>query len=153
MRTPTLALTLVVCALAGCSEDLPPVSALCLERPEPIEQALESAPARGPARLSDGTTVAECVQRTVRDADLQSLGVVLTTIADRLVRRVEERGDRDAAVQLGRLVGATERGAARTNGVSLELARRVGLVAGRLELSAPLAAALDVGRAEGKRSG
>lgn len=153
MWFPTLTLGLVVGALAACGEERPPVSALCLERPEPIEQALQRAPEGGPVALPDGTTIAQCVERTVLDADLQSLGVTLTTVADRLVRRVEEDADPDAARALGWLVGATERGAARTNGVTLELARRVGLVAGRLRLPATLADALRAGRADGERAG
>lgn len=153
MWVPTLTLGLVVCALAACGEDLPSVSALCLERPEPMEAALARAPAGGPVALTDGTTIAQCVERTVRDADLQSLGVVLTAVADHLVRRVEDDRDADAARQLGWLVGATQRGAERTNGVSLELARRVGLVAGRLELPTALDEALRAGRADGERAG
>lgn len=153
MWVPSLAAGLVVCALAACGEDLPPVSDLCLTGPAPIERALDAAPEGGPVTLADGTTVSDCLERIVKDADLQRLGVVLTAAADHLVLRVEEKGDVVAARQLGRLVGATDRGARRTNGLSLELARRVGLVAGRLELPPVLAQALAAGREQGERLG
>lgn len=150
---PAFLASLSVLSLTACGDERPTVSELCLVDPVPIERALENAATGGPVVLPDGTSLSDCAERVVKDADLQRLGVVLTTAADHLVERVEERQDAAAARQLGWLVGATERGAARTNGLSLELARRVGLVAGRLELAPPLAAALAAGRADGKRAG
>lgn len=138
---------------SGCGDGVPAVSELCLEDAAPIEAALQDVGRDAPVALEDGTTLAECVERATSDAQLQSLGLTFTTAADHLAARAEQ-ADADAARQLGFLVGATRRGAARTNGTHLELARRIGLVAGRLQgLPAGAADALQRGLAEGERRG
>lgn len=159
MRLPRPPATVIAASVAasllvgGCGDDVPAVSELCLADAAPIESALRDVGRDAPVALDDGTTLAECVERATSDAQLQSLGLTFTTAADHLAARAE-RADADAARQLGFLVGATRRGAARTNGTHLELARRVGLVAGRLEgLPADAADALQQGLAEGERRG
>lgn len=140
--------------LGACGDDLPAVSSLCLEDAAPIETALRSVGNSAPVALEDGTTLAECVERATSDAELQSLGVTFTAAADHLAARVQRTGDADTARQLGFLVGATRRGADRTNGTHLELSRRIGLVAGRLEgVPAAAADALQRGLADGERRG
>jgi hypothetical protein len=126
MARPTAALLAAAAlgaAAAGCgASDAPPVDAACLQSPETIERALARAPA--PVTLASGTRLSQCVSRARSDADLQTAGLVLTRAADHLAGRAE-RGDTGAAISLGYLVGATRRGAARTNGIHAELAHRV----------------------------
>jgi len=152
--TTAAAVTITVsAALGACGDDVPAASELCLGDAAPIETALRGVAGGGAVALPDATTLAQCVERATSDAQLQSLGLTFTTAADHLAERAE-RPDADAARQLGFLVGATRRGAARTNGTHLELARRIGLVAGRLEgLPANVAAALRAGVTEGERRG
>jgi hypothetical protein len=118
-----LALVPLALAAAGCGGgDPPPVDAACTASPEAIERALSRAPA--PVALASGTRLSECIADARSDADLQNAGIVLTRAADHLAARAQG-GDTGAAVALGYLVGAARRGAARTNGIHAELARRV----------------------------
>jgi hypothetical protein len=108
---------------AGCGAgDPPPVDAACTASPGAIERALARAPA--PVTLGSGTRLSECIADARSDADVQNAGVVFTRAADHLAARAQ-RGDAGAALDLGYLVGAARRGAARTNGIHAELARRV----------------------------
>src|SRR5919206_1066474 len=118
-----LALAAALGAAAGCGGGDPPgVDEACLASPDAIERALARAPA--PVTLGSGTRLSECVSRARSDGDLQTTGLVLTRAADHLAGRAQH-GDADAALDLGYLVGAARRGAARTNGIHAELARRV----------------------------
>jgi hypothetical protein len=106
---------------AGCGESTRPPPAVCTERPEAIAAALGGAPGR--VRLAGGIPLSECVRRARADADLQSVGSVLTAVADGL--RTRASADAGAALRLGYLVGATERGGRHTNGIHAELIRRL----------------------------
>jgi hypothetical protein len=106
---------------AGCGDSTRPPPAVCTERPEAIAAALGGAPGR--VRLADGIPLSECVRRARADADLQSVGSVLTVVADGL--RTRAQADAGAALRLGYLVGATERGGRHTNGIHAELIRRL----------------------------
>jgi len=141
----------VAFVLAGCSAGEPePVPASCFSDAEVYAQALEAAPE--PVRLPDGSAISSCVQLASQPADLQNLGAVVTRVADRLAAQAEE--DPRAALELGYLVGAVQRGAERTNGTQLELAFRTGRSAGRLGTPPPeVARALELGLAAGERSG
>jgi hypothetical protein len=148
---PALALAL---AAAGCGsgDDAAPVAAACTASPGAIERALARAPA--PVTLASGTRLSDCVAGARTDADLQNAGLVLTRAADHLADRAQ-RGDAGAALDLGYLVGAARRGAARTNGIHAELARRVESAARVLAdgRSANLAGALERGLRAGRATG
>jgi hypothetical protein len=126
MRRRPAALLAVAAALgagAGCGSSEPkPVDPACLASPGAIERALARAPA--PVTLASGIRLSDCVSGADTDADLQNAGIVLTRAADHLAGRAQ-RGDPQAALGLGYLVGAARRGAARTNGTRAELAHRV----------------------------
>jgi hypothetical protein len=117
-----VAVALLCLALAACGEDEPPLDSACTESPEAVVRALRAVPGR--VTLGSGTPLSQCVARAKTDADLQTLGVVLTDAAERLARHAEE-GDQRAALELGYLAGAVRRGAARTSGIHAELERRV----------------------------
>ena len=122
-RLAALTALALVPATAGCgASDSPPVDAACTASPDAIERALARAPA--PVALPSGTRLSECVAGARSDADLQNTGLVLSRTADHLAERAQ-RGDAAAALDLGYLVGAARRGAARTNGTNAELAHRM----------------------------
>jgi hypothetical protein len=137
---------------AGCgATDAKPVDDACLSSPGTIERALARAPA--PVALASGTRLSDCVSGARSDADLQNAGQVLTRAADHLAGRAQ-RGDADAALGLGYLVGAARRGAARTNGIHAELAHRVESAARVLANGGEtMAAALERGRRAGEATG
>jgi hypothetical protein len=81
---------------------------------------------------------------------MQSVGLAYTAVADRLRDRAQA-GDGAAALRLGYLIGATRRGAKRTDGVMAELQRRIELVGGRLLDHVPAATAQALRR--GLRAG
>ncbi len=120
MRVAVVAAAALAAMLAACGGgDPPPLPASCSEGPDAVLRALAKAPA--PVRLRDGTQLSDCVQRAFDDGELQLLGLTLTPAADRLAERADQR----AALELGYLIGAVRRGAARTNGIHLELVRRL----------------------------
>src|SRR4051794_12702394 len=111
-RLAALALAPLALAAAGCGgSDPPPADAACTTSPAAIERALGHAPA--PVTLGSGTRLSQCVSAARSDADLQTTGLVLTRAADHLAQRAQH-GDAGAAIELGYLVGAARRGAART---------------------------------------
>jgi hypothetical protein len=88
--------------------------------------ALQRAP--GHVALEDGTLISTCVKRSLGAGEIQTLGFTYVAAANselKLMRRTD-----DAALRLGFLVGAVRRGANKTNGVQLELVRRLEQVAG-----------------------
>ena len=105
--------------VAGCAEDPDPFPPACGDGPDVVREALAKAP--GDVRLYDGTLLSTCVARASSEADLQLLGFTLTPVADELAATETE----EAATRLGFLVGAARRGGAETNGVQVELVRRL----------------------------
>lgn len=106
---------------AGCGPREVAAPLECYDDPRAITAALDRAPR--PVQLPGGTRLSECVRLARSDADIQSLGAAFTAVADDLARGLPASDD--AALRLGYLVGATKRGAARTNGIHLELVRRL----------------------------
>jgi hypothetical protein len=148
-----LALVAAMGATAGCggAADPKPVDDACLSSPDAIERALARAPS--PVTLASGTRLSDCVSGARSDADLQNAGAVLTRAADHLAGRAQ-RGDADAALDLGYLVGAARRGAKRTNGIHAELAHRVESAARVLaDGGETVAAALERGLRAGEATG
>lgn len=125
---------------AGCGEAKTALAPACTDSAEAVVAALERAPE--PVTLSDGTPLSDCVDQARTDIELQSLGTVLTTAADRLA------GER-RAIALGYLVGAARRGARHNSGVSVELVRRLENAGLRLDDDPALQRGLDAGEASG----
>ena len=145
-----LLLATMLLGSAGCGDDDPELSALCTADARTLERALESAPAA--VRLRDGTRLSDCVSRARSDSELQTAGLVISTAADHLLLRAQN--DPRAATALGYLVGAVRRGAGRTNGIHLELARRMDQTAAQLDqVSSETSAALRKGLRAGQASG
>jgi hypothetical protein len=141
----------VVLALGGCAKEEPRMPAACLGGDDAVVRALDGAPRS--ATFEDGTLLSECVRRARSDAELQNLGLTLSRVADRLAAGARD-GDDAAAARLGFMAAAVRRGAARSNGITLELAHRIDSAARGLEASTPalrraLEQGLDAGRVRG----
>jgi hypothetical protein len=119
VRALAVGLAAVVGAAAGCGSSVKSLPPACSDGPAAIVRALAAAPAA--VRLSDGTQLSDCVASAYDDGEVQQLGFSFTPAAERLAARRTPA----AALQLGYLVGAVHRGAARTNGVQGELVRRI----------------------------
>ncbi|MEA2302859.1 MAG: hypothetical protein QOH43_139 [Solirubrobacteraceae bacterium] len=127
---------------AGCGPGATPLADGCTEG-GPIKLALTQAPRS--ARLPDGTPLSRCIADGQDEAELQNVGLAYTSVADALRTRAEA-GEQAAALQLGFLIGATRRGAKRTDGVMAELQRRIELVGGRMLDQVPPATGLALRR-------
>ena len=109
--------------MAGCSrDDSSPVPVGCKEGPDSVRAALARAPAR--VELA-GTPLSECFTRASNSSDLQQVGASYLSVASRLADRARLDPNGEDALRLGYLVGATQRGAGRTQGVHEELRRRI----------------------------
>lgn len=124
---------------AGCGEETATLAPACTDSAQAVVAALERAPA--PVRLAGGTPLSDCVDQARTDIELQSLGTVLTTAADRLV-------DERRALALGYLVGAAHRGA-RHNSTVATLVRRLENTAQPLAGDPELARGRTAGEATG----
>jgi hypothetical protein len=115
------------------------------------ERALAAAPR--PVVLPGGVAISTCAKRVRSDAELQNLGTVMHSVAERLALRARD-GDAQAATALGYLTAAVAVGAAESSGIAAELARRVEntSVAVRDEGGA-VERALAAGQAAGARDG
>jgi hypothetical protein len=116
-RLLVLGLVVVVGCGSDRSESLP---AACTEGPVAIKKALAKAP--GDVAIN-GTRISECFNRDAAGEDVQIVGGFLLATAQELGDRART-GDHQAALRLGYLVGAAQRGAAR-NGLGAEIVRRI----------------------------
>jgi hypothetical protein len=108
-------------AMVAC-RDAPPMPTTCTDTDQAgYLRALRAAP--GPVRLPGGVAISECTRRVLSDADLENLGTVVHGAAETLSARAGD-GDTTAALQLGYLSAAVDRGSGST-GIAAELARRV----------------------------
>jgi hypothetical protein len=140
-------------ATAACTNDAPAMPNACTTTDQGgYERALRTAP--GDVRLPGGVPISDCLRRVRTDGQLQTLGAVVHTVAESLADRVREDRDVAAARQLGYLSAAVDAGAARSNGISAELARRISVTGtGLSELSPAVAHALTEGQAAGADRG
>ncbi|MDP9345398.1 MAG: hypothetical protein M3P44_06705 [Actinomycetota bacterium] len=138
-----------VLALSACGAQEAPIDGACLESSRAIERALARAPA--PVTLGTGTPLSKCISQARSDADLQSAGTIFTRAADELAD-LAKAGDAPSALQLGYLIGAARRGAARTAGIHAELQRRLERT-GAYVKGPGVAAALARGLRAGERTG
>ena len=117
-----LALVAVGCGSQG---DSTPVA--CLEGAAAYERALRDAP--GEVRLHGGTPISDCFSSNQQAGDLAQVGEAMVETATALNSQAREEEGGDAAVQLGYLLGAAERGAASSEGIHSDLVRRLTVAA------------------------
>lgn len=136
-----LALIALGLALAGCARDdgeadLPEA---CGSDAAVFADALRTAPS--PVRV-DEVPVSDCLARNASAGDVQAVGATFLATAQQLGE------DRDA-VALGYLVGALRSGAKESQGIHLELVRRVEQEARPFAGSAAFERGLRAGRTSG----
>src|SRR3954468_5616253 len=108
MRLAASLLTTLLVLLAGCgnSDDSTPVA--CLEGGGAYERALKAAPDE--VLLEDETLISECLTRNQSGGDLSRVGEAMIETATKLNAAAREDSGGGAALQLGYLLGAVERG-------------------------------------------
>ncbi|HSK50014.1 MAG TPA: hypothetical protein VK889_05900 [Solirubrobacterales bacterium] len=151
MRSSILVATLALLALAGCGgreEAQTPVA--CLEGAGAYLEALDAAP--GEVKLAGETPISECLTENQEGGELATVGEALVEAATELNAEAREARGGEAALQLGYLVGAAERGASETAGIHAELVRRL-TIAARFSLEGPLPPAFIAAYREGFDSG
>ena len=131
----------------GSGNDTPP--AACSDGARTVLGALQKAP--GAVALENGTLISTCVQRSLDTGEMQTLGFTYLAVANTELKLMP-RSDA-AALRLGFLVGAVRRGASKTNGVQLEMVRRLDQVAGVGGPPGPRRAAYRRGMAAGEDHG
>jgi hypothetical protein len=146
-RSAALAAGLAL-ALAACGTDAPAMPSTCTDTDQAgYANALRAAP--GDVRLPGGVPISTCLERVRTDAELQNLGSVVHLVAEDLAAGARA-GDVAAARELGYLNAAVAVGAAGSNGISAELARRVSVTGSGLADAPPAVAhALAQGQAAG----
>ncbi len=119
--------TLVALLAAGCgaTNDTTPVA--CLEGASAYLGALADAP--GAVKLAGEAPIGECLPRNQKAGDLATVGTAMVAAATKL--NAEARTDPGGAanLRLGYLLGAAQRGADATNGIHVELIRRLAVAA------------------------
>jgi hypothetical protein len=128
MRFAASLLTVLFVLLAGCgsSDDSTPVA--CLEGAAAFERALKAAPDE--VLLEDETLISECLTRNQSGGDLSRVGEAMIETATKLNAEAREKPGGRAALQLGYLLGAVERGSEESEGIHTDLLRRL-IVAAR----------------------
>jgi len=99
------------------------VGGLASQRVAALRAALLKAP--GSVALSDGTRISDCLAHDSSSGDIQTVGSALLTVTQELADASRRRRSDVALTQLGYLIGAAHRGAARAQGVADELVRRL----------------------------
>jgi hypothetical protein len=139
--------------LAGCGSEEPDTPGPCLAEADAYLAALERAP--GPVTLDGDVAISDCLIDSQPSGELAQIGTATVEAATRLSARARQ-GDGPAAIQLGYLVGAVQRGAAETGGIHTDLVRRLESAA-QTGPAGGLTGAADVvyrrGLAAGRRTG
>jgi hypothetical protein len=116
------AVVALVAALAGCGSSVAEkMPAACIQGPGAVMTALAGAPRDV---SMNGVRISQCFNRDAGGTDEQILGTNLLSAAQQLGDRAASDPEGDAALQLGYLIGAAQRGA-RRNGLAAELIRRL----------------------------
>jgi len=119
------ALVLAITALSaigcGSQDDSTPVA--CLEGGAAYEKALRVAP--GEVLLGGETLISDCLAENQKAGNLARVGEAMLATATALSAQARREDGGDAAVQLGYLIGAAERGAATSEGIHSDLVRRL----------------------------
>ena len=133
---------------SGCSEgEDEGVPVVCREGSTALSEALRAAPGRV---TLGGTPLSACIKDTIGGGELRDVGQAYVYVAARLADDAAEDPNGAAAVQLGYLMGALERGRVGAQGVGHELARRMRSERVRVDVRSP---AFRRGRRAGRERG
>lgn len=124
LRATIVLACLAALVLSACGEGREtetPVA--CLEGAGAYERALAKAPAA--VALAGETPIEDCLAENQSGGDLSAVGEALVETATALNAEARRNPGGQATLELGYLVGATERGAAETEGIHADLIRRL----------------------------
>jgi hypothetical protein len=127
MRVRLVIFLVALVALVGCGsqEDSTPVA--CLEGAGTYEKALRDAP--GEVRLGGETPISDCLTPNQKAGELAQVGEALVAATTDLNAEAREEPGGDAALRLGYLIGAAQRGAEKSEGIHADLVRRLTVAA------------------------
>jgi hypothetical protein len=111
----------------GCGSQGDSTPVACLDGAAAYEKALRGAP--GEVLLAAETPISDCLASNQQAGDLAQVGEAMVDAATSLSARAREEDGGDAAVQLGYLIGAAERGAESSEGIHSDLVRRLTVAA------------------------
>lgn len=157
MRVPIAVVLLLAlaCLVMGCGKQDNSTPVACLEGADAYVSALGAAP--GEVKLGGEAPISECLAENQQGGDLATVGEALVEATTELNAEARAQPGGDAALRLGYLIGAAQRGADSTEGIHSDLLRRLTVAAryapGQEPLSPAFLAAyregFDAGRAGG----
>lgn len=146
-----LACLLAALSAAGCGgRDEPSTPTACLQGKAVYMKALTKAP--GQVRLEGTTPISECLVENQPGGDLATVGEAMVETAIALNYRARG-GSTAAALQVGYLVGAAQRGASDTEGIHAELIRRLTVAARFTPTDKPLSVPVVLAYKHGVEAG
>lgn len=150
-RAATALLALAALApLGGCGKQDDSTPVACLEGKGVFLAALAGAP--GAVKLGGDTPISDCLAENQAGGDLATAGEAMLQTATELNGEARTVPTSPAALRLGYLLGAVQRGAERTEGIHSDLVRRL-TVAARYSREGPLPAAFRSAYREGFDAG
>lgn len=114
-------------AAQGCGSQDEGTPVACLEGAAAYEKALAAAP--GEVLLQGETPISDCLAPNQAAGDLARIGEATVETATELNTEAREENGGGAAVQLGYLLGAAERGSEESEGIHSDLVRRLTVAA------------------------
>jgi AcrR family transcriptional regulator len=117
----------LVALVAGCGSQDESTPVACLEGPATYEKALAAAPRE--VLLGGETPISDCLTRNQQGGELAQVGEAMVTVATKLNAEARAEPSGDAALQLGYLLGAAQRGSADSEGIHTDLVRRLTVAA------------------------
>jgi len=155
MRARFVIFVSCVVALAGCGSQDGSTPVACLEGAGAYEKALREAP--GEVLLGGETPISDCLASNQSGGDLARVGEAMVETATTLNAEAREADGGQAAVELGYLLGAAQRGAEDSEGIHADLVRRLTVAArfapGREPLSPRFLSAYHEGFDAGRSGG
>lgn len=146
---------LIAAVATGCSSQDDSTPAACLGFAPAYEKALKNAP--GEVLLGGETPISDCVAPNQSGGDLARVGEAMLEAATDLNAEARAEPGGGAALQLGYLLGAVQRGAEESEGIHSDLVRRLTVAAryapGREPLSKEFLSAYEEGFDAGRSSG
>ncbi len=119
---------------SACSNGQETVAAQCTDSPATIRAALHVAPGRV---TLGGVPLSRCFARRADQGAVESLGQTMVPTTASLADSARAAPGSHATLELGYLIGAARRGAARTEGIYYELERRMEQELVGLDTNAP----------------
>ncbi len=148
----SLALVVLIALVgAGCGDSDEQTPVACLGGARAYLGALDAAP--GEVRLGGEAPISDCLSRNQPGGELATVGTAMLAATNELNREARAQPDGPAALRLGYLIGAAERGAEGTEGIHAELLRRLGAAATYTPGDRPPSAAFERGYREGLEAG